>query len=342
MDIQEALQSYLTVDKISNHSQATIENHEERLTRFVTWIKTEHGITDTDAIQVAHLRAWVAYLQDAPNLHDLQDGKPVRKLKDSTVFTYASTVAAFCRWLVGEDIMKPSVVQRFKLPKVEETIILPWSQEDVQKLLKACESPIKGRPQLQKAITARNRAIVSVVADTGIRRSELIGLRLCDIDQGLRVLLVHRKGNKWQQVPIAQEGFKALHDYLTKHRPYLAKRSGITKARKDDKVFLTERGTPLTVAGLSDFFWRLGARAGVDDKVVSAHQGRRFMATTQVENGRDSLDVMRQMGHSTLQMTNKYVRQSIGKLQESHEKHAPLRVRKPQETHGIGTGYWEE
>jgi site-specific recombinase XerD len=102
------------------------------------------------------------------------------------------------------------------------------------------------KPRLRKALTARNRAIVAVLVDPGLRRSEIVGLRLCDVDRELRLLTVHRKGNKWQQMPVSRDGFKPLHGYLTKHRSYLAKLGGSTMARKEDVVFLSARGSLLS------------------------------------------------------------------------------------------------
>jgi len=71
------------------------------------------------------------------------------------------------------------------------------------------------------------------------------------------LLVVHRKGNKWQQVPVSRDGFKPLHEYLTKHRPYLAKPGGSTTARKEDAVFLSIRCEPMTPDALSLLFKRL-------------------------------------------------------------------------------------
>src|SRR6266478_9359593 len=75
--------------------------------------------------------------------------------------------------------------------------------------------------------------------------------------------IVHRKGNKWQQVPISREGFKPLHDYLTKHRSYLAALGGKTVARKEDAVFLSMTGEPLTDGGIWMLFYRLRKRTGI-------------------------------------------------------------------------------
>lgn len=88
-----------------------------------------------------------------------------------------------------------------------------------------------------------------------------------------------------------------------KHRSYLAKLGGRTIARKDDAVFLTAHGEPMTPDTLSLFFKRLKRRTGINDKKVSAHNCRRYMATTQLAAGRSPLDVQRQMGHTTLKMT---------------------------------------
>ncbi len=100
-----------------------------------------------------------------------------------------------------------------------------------------------------------------------------------------------------------REGFKPLHDYLTKHRPYLAALGGKTVARKEDAVFLSMMGEPLTDGGIWMLFYRLRKRTGITGKRVSPHNCRRYMATTQLAMGRSPLDVQRQMGHTTLTAT---------------------------------------
>src|SRR5690242_8547438 len=110
-------------------------------------------------------------------------------------------------------------------------------------------------PRLRKALAARNRAILYVLFDAGLRRSELAGLRLGDIDRDLRLLYVHRKGNKWQQVPISSEGFKPLHEYITRHRSYLASQDIEVGSKKTDPVFLGARGKPLKATGVTEIFY---------------------------------------------------------------------------------------
>lgn len=89
-------------------------------------------------------------------------------------------------------------------------------------------------------------------------------------------------------------------------------------------------------------FKRLKKRTGIDGKRVSAHNCRRYMATTQLADGRSPLDVQRQMGHTTLFMTNKYASLTINHLKKSHERHSPLRIKTDSPGEVFGTGYWEE
>lgn len=115
----------------------------------------------------------------------------------------------------------------------------------------------------------------------------------------------------WQQVPVSREGFKPLHEYLTKHRSLLAKQDGVEVSHREDAVFLGDDGKPLKYWGVAALWRRLKKRTGIDGKRVSAHNARRSMATSQLADSRSPLDVQRQMGHRTLAMTNKYVSLSV-------------------------------
>ena len=139
--------------------------------------------------------------------------------------------------------------------------------------------------------------------------------------------------------------FQPLHKYLSNHRAVLAgcEKDEDYKPRKDDAVFLANDGEPLTIWGVSMLFKRLKKRTGIDGKKVGAHQCRRHMATTQLAMGRSPLDVQRQMGHSTLTMTNHYASLTVQQLHRSHEKYSPLRAEKRESSEeAYGEGYWED
>ncbi|MEO6893208.1 MAG: tyrosine-type recombinase/integrase [Ktedonobacteraceae bacterium] len=332
MEIQEAIKDFLEVRELDNCSSKTLRTYEQRLRYFSTWLKVEHGIIDVERLQVEHLRGWMVYLKKTLTYRG-------KSLSDESIHSYGQSIIAFCHWLEAEEKIEKPITSRFKLPRMEKKFIPTYNYDDVNKLLEACEESEHNDPAIRRALSARNRAIVSLFIDTGIRLGELSKLRLGDIDKKERVLLVHRKGNKWQQVPVSRDGFKPLHVYLSQHRLTLA---GSDVAYKEDAVFLANDGEPLTYWGIAMLFKRLKKRTGIDGKKVSAHQCRRYMATTQLASGRSPLDVKRQMGHSSLKMTDHYASLSIQQLQKSHEQHSTLRAKKDNENNGYGSGYWTE
>lgn len=332
MKIQQAIKEFLELHELDNCTPKTLRAYRDRLRYFTTWLESAHQVVEVGDLRLEHLRGWMAYLKKTPTYR----GKP---LSDESIHSYGQSLLAFCHWLEREEYLEKPITTRFSLPRVEKKFIPTYSVEDVNKLLAACEEGDERKPQLRRALTARNKAIVSLFIDTGIRLSELVGLRLGDVDKSSRVILVHRKGNKWQQVPVSRDGFKPLHQYLANHRAMLADSE---VAHKDDAVFLADNGEPLTKWGVSMLFKRLKKRTGIDGKRVSAHQCRRYMATTQLAMGRSPLDVQRQMGHTTLTMTNHYASLNVQQLQKSHEKYSPLRAEKSSSEEAYGSGYWTE
>src|SRR5437868_8640062 len=132
---------------------------------------------------------------------------------------------------------------------------------------------------------------------------------------------------------------KKTPNYLTTHRAFLA---GSEVAHREDAVFLADNGKPLTQRGVSMLFKRLKKRTGIEGKRVSAHNCRRYTPTTQLASGRSPLDVQRQMGHTTLTMTNHYASLTVQHLHKSHEKYSPLRAEKRDSVETFGSGYWTE
>jgi len=332
--IQQAIRDYLTAHRVNNDSADTLKNYRYVLPRFAKWLASQE-VTDTDELRLNHLREWVVYLQE----QHIRHGE--KKLKDTTVQMYAKHVLAFCHWLEQEEIIEKPITARFKLPRVEKQFIPTLVPADIDKLLAACEHGDDRQPRLKKALTARNRALVLLSVDAGPRRKELAELRLCDIDRNLCLLNIHRKGDKWQQIPVSREAFKALHDYVKRHRSFLAGRGGTTVVRKEDAVFLSHDGKPLSRISIGLLFTRLGKLAGIDGKRFYHHQCRRYLATTQLAMGRSPLDVQRQMGHTTLTMTNHYASLTVEHLRQSHAKYSPLRAKDVLGDEDIGGNYWD-
>src|SRR5947209_8071111 len=112
MDIQQAIADYIMFHEVENSSAYTIMNHRKQLGYFSTWLQ-ERGVTDTDDIQLSHLRGWMSYLQKSPARYG-------KKRSDSTVYSYGMCMLAFLHWLEREEVITKPITTRFHLPHVEQ------------------------------------------------------------------------------------------------------------------------------------------------------------------------------------------------------------------------------
>jgi len=240
------------------------------------------------------------------------------------------------RWLEREEILKELISPRFQLPRRPEKAPHILEPGQVQLLLLHCQETHRARPWASEALEARNRAILAVLIDTGLRRFELAGLRLGDVDYGGLLLSVIRKGGKEQQVPISTDAMSVLDEYLSIHRQVLVGKESVV--RRSDPVFVNGLGRPLGLSGISRFFARLQKNTGID---VAAHDCRRFMATFQLGWGRDSWHVQRQLGHKSPSSMKAYVLLSTEHIQASHERYSPMRATLSARPARKNRRYWE-
>src|SRR5260370_17133401 len=141
MDINQAVADYVTAHEIENFSADTIANTRRNLRYFVDWLQSEHNITDTDELQLTHLRGWINHLQKTPTQYG-------GKRNDSSIRTYGMSMLAFCHWLEQEEVIEKPITTRFRLPRSEKKFIPTFAREDIEQLLSACEHGDKRKPQL--------------------------------------------------------------------------------------------------------------------------------------------------------------------------------------------------
>jgi site-specific recombinase XerD len=157
--------------------------------------------------------------------------------------------------------------------------------EEWEHLLLACHPP-KETGVLAERATARNRAILWVLFDTGMQATEVCRLCLCDVDRERGVLRVRGKGSKQRQLALGQEGLRHLLSYLDDHR------LGATvcceqRGASSDHLFLSEEGCPLTKSGMALLFGRLRQRAGITRKEVTASLLRESFTMRYLQIGGD-------------------------------------------------------
>jgi site-specific recombinase XerD len=209
--IAHAVDDYLLDHEGGNHSDKTLEWHRTALGLMRTYFEKERGITLVGEVDASDINAWFAHMRKSPGGH----GKP---RSERTIQTYARSARAFFHWLVRRETIGSNPFDRVVFPKVGKPLIHTIDAEEFERLLLACAPPNETGPFAERA-AVRNRAILWVLYDTGIRVSELCGLRLADFDRKHSILTVTGKGSKERRVALGNNCLRNLLYYLDKHRP---------------------------------------------------------------------------------------------------------------------------
>ncbi|MBC7227758.1 MAG: tyrosine-type recombinase/integrase [Thermoflexales bacterium] len=282
------IQSFLDDLARQGKSPVTIRGYRADLEAFAAWVQQTYGEPFEPARIVREdVRAWRAHLL------------AVQRCKPATVNRRLAALRAFCRWAVAEGMLGADPTAG--VPTVPQAPTPPRALEssDLRRLVRRAQAG--GNPL--------HIAVVVLLANTGLRVSELCGLRLSDVEvteRRGRVVVRRGKGEKYREVPLNGEARRAVLEYLAV-RPKVA----------DDRLLIGRRG-PLTESGV----WRIVAKyareAGVE---ATPHVLRHTFATRLLrEAGADLVVVSDLLGHSDPRTTARYVRSSAADREEAVER----------------------
>ncbi|MBA2682199.1 MAG: tyrosine-type recombinase/integrase, partial [Ktedonobacteraceae bacterium] len=183
-------------------------------------------------------------------------------------------------------------------------------------------------------------AILWVLYDTGIRLSELCGLRTGDFDRKHGLIIVKGKGSKERRIALGQNCLRQLLYYLERHRP---DEEELTEwgSSGEDHLFLSETRLPLTINGVTLLFARIRKRAGITHKRISPHIFRHTFAIRYLMLGNDPFSLQDLLGHEDLSTVRLYMHMNDATLQEQKRKyspgdHLPTRMPGPKDTRRRG------
>jgi integrase/recombinase XerD len=256
--------------------EKTIAWYSFTLGKVMEWM-IRNGVTSPQEISARHVRA---YLSDLA----------VRELTDSYINNHARAIRTMLRFFFAEKYIPEPVT--FKMPALAEKRLLCLTATDVQKLLSACQLP-------------RDKALILLMVDTGLRRAEVCALNWKDVDisSGL-IHVVRGKGGKARSVVVGATTRRALLAYRRALNPDPA-----------NPVFQTQASGRLAFNGLRSILLRLGQKAGVK---VSPHSLRRTFATMSLKAGMNPLHLQGLLGHATMEMTRHYVQMVDDDLLVAH------------------------
>ena len=315
------MRDYLQALAIQNYSEQTIDNREFLLRQFIQWCQ-ERGIADPVEVTRPILERYQRYLF----LYRKKNGEPMSFRSQHSRLV---PLRMWFRWMTRRNHLLHNPASELELPKLGQP--LPkniFSASEVEQILQLCD--------VADSIGLRDRAIIEVLYSTGIRRGEIVALKLYDLSLDRGVLLVRQgKGKKDRYVPIGERAIAWLEKYIREARPQLA-------IEPDDMtVFLTAQGEAFSRDHLS-FAVKERVDAAQLGKTGSCHLFRHTMATLMHENGADIRFIQQMLGHEDIKTTQIYTQVAIRALQQIHKathpaqmNDAPLELRSAAEREGL-------
>jgi integrase/recombinase XerD len=330
--MERAIADYLLDHEGGNSSQKTLQWHQTALGLLRSFLEKEREITLVGEVDAPDINAWFASMRKTPSSR----GK-IRA--ERTIQTYARSARAFFHWLVRRETIERNPFDRVVFPKVGKPLIRIIESEEFERLLVACTPPGEVGPLADRA-AARNRAIFWVLYDTGIRLSELCGLRTGDFDRKHGLIIVKGKGSKERRIALGQNCLRHLLYYIERHRPGEEELTEWGSAG-EDHLFLSETRMALTVNGVTLLFARIRKRAGITEKRISPHILRHTFAIRYLMLGNDPFSLQELLGHEDLSTVRLYMHMNDATLQEQKRKyspgdHLPSRMPGPRESRRRG------
>ena len=278
---------YLYIEK--GLSQNTVQAYETDILSFLNWLTKTPNINYLN-LKEDNINKYIAYLFKS-------------KLKSSSVNRKISSLKSLYLYLIKKNILKNSPISEVITPKKEKYLPSSMSEDEVDRLLKS--------PDTSNKIEKRDKAMIEMLYATGMRISELVNLKLTDVDMQRCVAKVFGKGEKERLIPFGEAALEALSDYIS-DRDKSASR----------EIFLSNRGKKLSRVA----FWQRIKIYLIRENLknsISPHTLRHAFATHLLNRGADLRSVQLLLGHSDLSTTQIYTHIAKQRLSEVLKKHHP-------------------
>lgn len=274
-----------------DRSEATAKDYSYKLRYFLSFCASL-GIHRPADVTSDHVKAYLFHLKET--------------LRPTSQKDLCKVVRCFFNWLFDEGRIKENPMARVKTPRAPEVIIKIYTPEHIRKILLLCDDGTR--------TGIRNKAMVLVLLDTGMRRKELANIQVTDVDIQTGNIIVMGKGNRERVVRVSKPTLKAVIRYY-EMRP-----------GNHPQLWLTEEGKPLTIEGVSMIFRVLKKRAGFTDVRLSAHTFRHTCATMSIRNKGNIFHVQSLLGHATMEMTRHYSKLiDSEEAVKEHDKFSPVK-----------------
>jgi integrase/recombinase XerD len=289
------------------------------ISSFLTHVKVEKGLSSNTVS--AYRRDLVKFDRFAQkrklslervtrdDLVDFLAGLYRMNLESRTVARHLVTLRNFFRFAQMQELISTDPSINLESPKIRRSLPGYLRLEEVERLLEQTDSTT--------ALGLRDRAMLEVLYSTGLRVSELIGLRVSDLDSKVGCVRCIGKGDKERIVPVGRKALSMVEKYLRAARPQL-----LGKLRGSPTLFVNRRGVSLSRVGVWKILSAYGRRAGLRVS-LTPHMLRHSFATHLLERGADLRSVQLMLGHADISTTQIYTHVVEERLKQIYKAHHP-------------------
>ena len=279
--------NYLLIDK--HYSNNTIESYKRDLTKFYVYIDK-----DLKKVSKDDIKDYLKHLYDD-------------KMNERSIARNISTLKTFYKFLNISKIINNNPVDSISSPKLGKKLPNTLSEEDINKLLDI---------KLIDNYSYRNKAMLELMYATGLRVSELVNLKVYDVNLEEAIVKTMGKGSKERIIPIGDYALSALKIYINDYR------SSLFKREVNDYLFLNNHGMKMTRQGFFKIIKKLASEQGIK-KDFSPHTLRHSFATHLLSHGADLRIIQELLGHSDVSTTQIYTHVSNEELEDTFKKYHP-------------------
>ena len=292
--MQREIDSFISyLHNVKQSSTNTQLSYQRDLKKFKTFCD-DKGISSVKNLTAKDLKAYVDVMGE-------------EQFKPATVSRNIASIKAWIHFMMDEGVIKEDITRTLKVPKIEKKIPEIMTMNEVVTLL---EQPVGNNPK-----EIRDKAMLELLYATGIRVTELISLKMEDLNLQMNYIICN-DGNKERMIPFGAKARMALMRYLEGVRDDMLEDSG------SNILFVNCSGKAMSRQG----FWKLikfyAKKAGITED-ITPHTLRHSFAAHLVENGADLRSVQEMLGHSDISTTQIYANMNQNKLREVYKRAHP-------------------
>jgi site-specific recombinase XerD len=293
--LRDVVEGLLFSLQAEGRSIRTIGYYRDLLEPFLEYAQDRGWSDNLSSLDAYRLREFLSWVGTRDSDYNVGNGtKRVRKPKTTTAWPYYRALRRLFNWAIEEGYLASSPLCTIHFKPPPSPPVEGYTIDELKRLLAVCDLDIKTNARFTGV---RNKAMLLLFIDSGLRRAEMARLKLSDIDLESRRIRVIGKGNKIGIAPFSPRTAKAIWAWLVERRA----------RAKADHLWLTEEGYPFSVEGVVSWFTRLKRRAGVNSP-GGVHRLRHTAALQYLRGAKDSFLLQLFLRHESLEMSRRYTR----------------------------------